>query len=229
MVSFSCCIKATRKPESWSPGPVNSWNPHPKRGAKPQEVFASIGETQEKKRQGSSNYRVWKRKRRVIRNWGAVVCLSGSFLSTPSFTLPPPSVLVRPCPPGGWRGKHLAFWQMKLGCWSLAWTSISLLLMVESGLQKSNSSKRLEFCVCECMCVCMYVPEDWGFCGNVEIQRHSPRGVTRLARKKANLKSSWAFRRVKREGFGEARGCPKHSLTHPIYNTLSWRLQYHLQ
>lgn len=36
---------------------------------------------QRKKGRGPSNYRVWKRKHRVIRSRGAAVCLSGSFLS----------------------------------------------------------------------------------------------------------------------------------------------------
>ena len=36
------------------------------------------------------------------------------------------------------------FWQMRLGRWFQARASISLLLMVESGLQKSNSLERLE-------------------------------------------------------------------------------------
>lgn len=78
---------------------------------------------QRKKGRGPSNYRVWKRKHRVIRSRGAAVCLSGSFLplSCPSpsplphtlhsffpsfflsFSLPPPSVWVGPHPPTGWR------------------------------------------------------------------------------------------------------------------------------
>lgn len=203
MVSFSCCIKATRKPESWGPGPVNSWNPHPKRGAKPQEAFASIGETQKKRDRalliiesgnGSAGWLGIEALRSVYLGASSWSENLPTPLSTPPFTLPPPSVLVRPCPASGWRGKHMAFWQMKLGCWSLAWTSISLLLMIESGLQKSNSSKRLELYVC--VSVCAYVPEDWGFCGNVEIQRHSPRGVTWLAHRKANLKRSWTFMRM---------------------------------
>lgn len=108
---------------------------------------------QRKKGRGPSNYRVWKRKRRVIRSWGAAVCLSGSFLSLSnplsphsslSFFLPPLSVLVGPRPPGGWRVWPLGFWQMRLGHCVLARASVSLLLMVECGLQKSNSSERLE-------------------------------------------------------------------------------------
>lgn len=106
-----------------------------------------------KKGRGPSNYRVWKRKRRVIRSWGAAVCLSGSFLSLSnslsptlnSFFLSSSSLCFGPSrPPSGWRVWPLRFWQMRLGHCDLATDSISLLLMVESGLQKSNSSEGLE-------------------------------------------------------------------------------------
>lgn len=106
---------------------------------------------QRKKGRGPSNYRVWKRKHRVIRSWGAAVCLSGSFLSpsnslcsTLSFFLPLLSVLDGHHSPSGWRIWPLGFWQMRLGCCILARVGVSLLLMVESGLQKSNNLERLE-------------------------------------------------------------------------------------
>jgi len=111
---------------------------------------------------------------------------------------------------------------MRLGRCVLAAAGASLLLMVESGLQKSNSSEKLESFVSTSA-------EDWGFCGLVEIQRPSPRGVSRLARRMAKLKRSRAAPRLKRKGFRETRGWPEQGLTRPIYNTSSQGLQRYLR
>lgn len=105
---------------------------------------------QRKKGRGPSNYRVWKRKRRVIRSWGAAVCLSGSFLSLSnplsptlhSFFLSSSSLCFGGAPPTRWL-ESLAPGFLTDETWPRC-SGRDHLLMVESGLQKSNSSERLE-------------------------------------------------------------------------------------
>lgn len=186
---------------------------------------------QKKKGRGPSNYRVWKRKRRVIRSWGAVVCLSGSFLSLSnplplaplSFFLSSSSLCIGQARlPIGWSVWPFGFWQMIVGHCSLARAGFSPMLMLESGLQKSISSKK------DWRALGTQVAEHWGFCGLVEIQRPTSWGVSGLASGEAKLKSSWAAQRVKREGFGKTRHWLEQGLTRPIYNTYSQRLRCYL-
>lgn len=189
-----------------------------------------LGYREKKKGRGPSNYRVWKRKRRVIRSWGAAVCLSGSFLSLSNTRSPtlhsfflsflPPlcfgQALHRPeaAEDGPWVSDR---WELAtllrpgpaaVFCW---WYSL--------GSKKATAQSTA---------LGAQVAEDWGFCGLVEIQRPSLWGVSGLACGKAKLKSSQAVRRVKRECFRETRGWLGQRLTHPIYNTSTQRLQCYL-
>lgn len=69
VVSYSCCIRATRKPKSQGAGPVNSSKTHaPNEVPSHKKNLRQLGIQRKKKGRGPSNYRVWKRKRRVIRS-----------------------------------------------------------------------------------------------------------------------------------------------------------------
>lgn len=154
VVSYSCCIRATRKPESYGPGPVNSWKPTPQTRCQATRSICVNWEYREK-RDGALL---------IIESgngsagWLGVEALWSVYLSNPlsptlhSFFLFLPSfcVLVGPCPPSGWRVWLLGFWRMRHGRCVLAGAGFSLLLLmvVESGLQKSNNSEKLESFVC---------------------------------------------------------------------------------
>ena len=190
-----------------------------------------IQQTKKKKKngRGPSNYRVWKRKRRVIRSWGAAVCVYLG-ASSPSPTLASPHSTLSflsssslfwsgPTPPRGCRGRSWVSdrWELTallqpgpaaFFCW---WYSL--------GSKKGTAESKA---------LGARVAEDWGFCGLVEIQRPLLWGVSGLACGKAKLKSSWAARRVKREGSRETRGWLEQHLTHPIYNTSTQRFQCYL-
>lgn len=222
VVSFSCCITATRKAEL-RPRACKLFKPTPQtRCQATRSICVNWGYTEKRNRalliiesgNGSAG-------------WLGIEALRSVYLgassrsqslphphSTPPFSSPLLCVLVKPCPPRGCTVCPLAFQRMKVGCWFLAWASISLLLMLVLGPQKSKGSERLELCECQS-------PRNWGFCGCVEIQMRSLRGVSRLARRKDKLKSNLVTRRLKRQGFRETRDWPRHGLTHPIYNTLS--------
>lgn len=167
---------------------------------------------QRKKGRGPSNYRVWKRKHRVIRSRGAAVCLSGSFLSlscplsphTPLFLslfLSSSSLCFGRAPPAHGLERP-ALWVCDR--WDLATAfepgPASLFSSADGRVwapKKQRLKERPErFWRHEC-------PRTRGVCGHAEIRGPSLWGVSRLACGEAKLKSSRAAGRVKGEGFAE--------------------------
>lgn len=134
-----------------APRPVKSWKPTPQTRCQATRSICVNWEYREK-RDGALL---------IIESgngsagWLGVEALRSVYLgaSSRSWTLSPPhstlssflpalSVLAGPRPPSGWRVWPLGFWRMGLGRRVLAGAGASLLLMVESGLQKSNSSEK---------------------------------------------------------------------------------------
>lgn len=115
---------------------------------------------QRKKGRGPSNYRVWKRKRRVIRSWGAAVCLSGSFLSLSnplsptlqSFFLSSPSLCFGRAPPTRWL-ESLALGFLTDETWPLCPGQGQLFSSADGRVwapKKQQLRKAVELCECKC-------------------------------------------------------------------------------